>query len=213
MPAVSSAPDVPDSKALEVCNHPSYPKTSKRDHKSMLQSARPSLNRLHTHCQPWAGVRSPKLRKPSYRPSSSVPGSISTPKVSSPTRFIYPLILFSLLTSFTINLKANKLDTEAQVHRLNGQISVLERLILELRQIPPNETQRAQLLDSITSDLELVGLRDKSSNPTPNMARSVSWREVLLGRDGVETDNSDQESTEAVARWIEAEGSQGSKEL
>ncbi|KAG0148422.1 hypothetical protein CROQUDRAFT_105800 [Cronartium quercuum f. sp. fusiforme G11] len=131
--------------------------------------------------------------------SSKYYSTITLNKKSSLTRFIYPIILFSLLTSFTINLKSNKLESEDKIHRLNGQISVLEKIHSQLFQKEEKKKKnqqeikdRVELIKSIENDLKMVGLKPKSNTTTQSMTRKVSWKEVLLGRDGLKEEEEEE---------------------
>lgn len=115
--------------------------------------------------------------------------SKSSKQPTSLKRFIYPIILFSLLTSFTINLKSLKLENENRFHKLNGQISILESILSRLKKNGyefKDENEKNEFIKSMEADLELVGLKEKSIPQEGfKVNRTVSWKEVFLGRSDV----------------------------
>lgn len=102
--------------------------------------------------------------------------------------FVYPLLLLSLVTSLTMNLRNTRIAKEENERLLRSQISVLESLVKWLksdgiRKLPDEEIERR-----LQRELELVGLRERQGSATgqggqpETLARSVTWKEVLLGR-------------------------------
>ncbi|KAH9811628.1 hypothetical protein DFH28DRAFT_433459 [Melampsora americana] len=126
-------------------------------------------------------------------------------------RFIYPIILFSLLTSFTINLKSIKLENDQKFHKLNGQISILENILLKLKKRGyefKDENEKKEFIKSIEKDLELVGLKEKSSIPLEGfkVSRNVSWKEVFFGRSDlgkIDTEKSENDMILGLMKEVE----------
>lgn len=99
---------------------------------------------------------------------------------------LYPFLLLSAVVSLTMNLRRVRVGAEDEARRLRAQIGVLEGLVEWLKSDEGKKESNEAAHARVKRHLELVGLRERNEGEAitgqARLARSVTWKEVLLGR-------------------------------
>ncbi|MBW0522361.1 hypothetical protein O181_062076 [Austropuccinia psidii MF-1] len=134
-----------------------------------------------------------QFRHPSKNWLHSTSGSVadyaaesSLPPQPSKTRLIYPLLLFTFLTTITINQRSKRLESEASHQRLKAQISLLEELLADGRLRFQPDTLGLESRREIDRRLMLVGLKPHLDRPDHHSIikpthEKITWRQVFFG--------------------------------
>jgi hypothetical protein len=115
------------------------------------------------------------------------------------------LIWWSILTSLAVHRLNIRHRSEAEISRINAQISVLETLVKQCL----NGERLTD--DAVRKELEMVGLRERTALTSVeggelSDAADVGWREALFGRKlkRDKAKGSDKEEEEkAVQEWVD----------